>query len=248
MKNSAYEVPTKVLLAQARSTLRELAIDATAPRRAALKELGIDAENFTAELQSATDALQEIEAEQERAKAHYQHEASEDRAIAEEGYRYKLALDARVRAYIATNGDDDGLRNRFRFGQLRVARARGVTYELRIVLPEAQAFKDKLAAVGVDDAFIQKGYDILARLDADRQETTQARAQREKLTRQVREGELRLSRLLAQLVAADEALAVATPAEGRVFRLDLIRAELGRIEAAREERLAASDMPVIDED
>ncbi len=68
------------------------------------------------------------------------------------------------------------------------------------------------------------------------------------MTRQVREGELNVSRLLAQLVATDPAIALETPAQGPVFRLDIVRAELGRLRAGREATAAASEPPVGDED
>lgn len=248
MKQNSYEVSTKVLIAQARTTERELGVEVTKARRVALSRLGIDADVLKQQLAAATQALEELEAEQERAKAHYLREAREDRALAEEGYRYKLALDARVRAYIARHGDQDDLRGRFRFGHLRSARARGVVYELRAVLPEAEMLLPKLKDVGVDEALVAKGYDILSRLAKDQDETAEAKGQRQELTRKVREGEKQVSRLLAQLVAADEAVALENPSEGRVFRLDVIAAERGRIRAAREARATAMPSPVGDED
>lgn len=238
MKNQRYPVPTRVLIDQGKTTLRDLDLEPFRTRLAALESFGIEA-GYRDSLRQATEALEHVEVEQERAKAAYSREAKEDQAIAEEGYRFKLALDARVRAFIAANGDDDDLAGRFRFGQLKSARARGVVYELRIVLPEAEALRDRLASVGVNDELIASGHDILARLGADQQETAAAKSEREALTRRLRAAELELSRHLDRLQRSDEAFALATPDQGPLFRLDLIRAEIARVEAAREARLAA---------
>lgn len=248
MKKRSFEVPTKVLIAQARAVVRDLKVEGTQDRRAALASVGVDAAVLGQELDAATRTLEELEAEQERAKAGYLREAREDQAIAEEGYRYKLALDARLRAYIARHGDDDDVSGRFRFGHLKSARARGVIYELRVVLPEVDAMQGKLADVGVDAAFVARGHDILARLSADTSETADAKDARQTLTRGVRAAEMQVSRLLAQLVAADEAIALESASEGPVFRLDIIRAEVGRVRAARDSRVAASPVPVSDDD
>lgn len=248
MRTTAYQVSTKALCAQGRQMVRALQAEGTRARREALSSVGIDAAELTNKIVAATEQLESLEAEQERAKEAYLQEAREDRAIVEEGYRYKLSLDARARAYIAAHGDEDNLPGRLRFGHLTRARARGVIYELRAVLPELPALTDKLASVGIDDAFIAKGWDILARLQADKQETEEAKQARMRLTKAVRAGELALSQLLHQLDAADEAITLETPAEGRVFRLEIVEAERARMVAAQKMAEAPLDVPVLDED
>ncbi len=248
MKARSYEVPTKVLIAQARATENALGASATKPRRDALATVGIDANALKDLLAAETTKLEKLEADQERAKNTYSRETAEDRAIAEEGYRYKLALEARTRVYIASHEDDDDLRGRFRFGHLRVARARGVVYELRAVLPEVELMSDRLSAVGIDAAFVARGHDILARLHVEQAESAEAKKERERLTKAVREGELIVSRLLARLVAADEAIALERPAEGTAFGLDIIAAELGRQKAARDARTTANPLLLSDDD
>lgn len=248
MKSRSYEVPTKVLIAQARATHDTLAAPATKPRRDALTSVGINADALKNELATETKKLEQIEAEQERAKSAYSRETAEDRAVAEEGFRYKLSLEARTRAYIAARGDQDDLRGRFRFGHLRLARARGVIYELRAVLPEVELMSDRLAEVGIDAAFVARGHDILARLQVEKTESVEAKKERERLTKGVREGELVVSRILARLVAADEALAFEHAEQGTMFGLDIIAAELGRQRAARAARATATSVPLSDED
>lgn len=238
MKKHRYDVPTRVLVEQGRISQQQLTLAANAARAGQLSTFGLDVEVFAPELKAAADSLADLDAAQERAKSAYLKEAKDDQALAERGYRFKLQLDARVRACIATNGDDDNLAGRFRFGHLRIARARGVLHELRIVLPEAMALHAKLKAFGVTEAFIADGQAIAAALGGDK-ESAEAKREREMLTVQVNAEELVLSRLLDRLRQADEGVALDEPALAPVFRLDLIKAELNRIKAAREARLAA---------
>lgn len=251
MPAHSYDVPTQVLLDQGRVTLDELRASANRPGVEALEGLGFDVATVTSDLETALARASAAEAEQERAKAAYLTEADEDRAVAEQGYRWVQRLHARVRLYGAENPETSAYeyRSRFRFGQLRVARARSVVYELRILIPEAEAQKAKLAAVGVNDAFIAEATQILDRLAAGRQETAGVRANRETATRAVREAEGHLSDLLHRLELADEAAALETPEAHRWFTLDIIAAERGRVEAAYQARVAArpADAPGPDE-
>jgi hypothetical protein len=237
MRKSRFDVPTVVLVDQGRTIYRQLITVANKPRLKLLETFGIDG-GFAGRVGQVVEELATLDAEQERAKAAYTKEAKEDQALAEKGYRFKLKLDARVRAYMAAHDDDDNLAGRFRFGQLRVARARGVLNELRIVLPEAMALSSKLQGFGVTDAFLAEGQEIVVGLGGA-SESAAAKQAREKLTQQVREKELELGQLLDRLRQADEAVALDDPAEAPVFRLDLIKAEVRRVKAAREARLAA---------
>ncbi|MCP4500887.1 MAG: hypothetical protein GY822_13080 [Deltaproteobacteria bacterium] len=116
MKQAKYDVPTPILIAQAEVTLRQLENPVLQPRCTALKTAGID-DAFLGEFKAVTGKLIEVEGMQERLKAQISVEAEEDLAAAEAGYRYKLVLDARVRAYRAENDDEFGLNKIFRFGK-----------------------------------------------------------------------------------------------------------------------------------
>lgn len=115
----------------------------------------------------------------------------------------------------------------------------GVVYELRILLPEAEEHQARLLPFGVTKEFVGEGRSWQAKLDTERDETTAAKAARKALTRRVRASEMTLSALLRQLEAADETVALERPEAKRWFPLSVINAERGRVNAAREARIAA---------
>ncbi|MBI3073998.1 MAG: hypothetical protein HYY84_17965 [Deltaproteobacteria bacterium] len=53
--------------------------------------------------------------------------------------------------------DPHDVAGRLRFGKLHSSRARGVAYELCILLPEVDALKTVLAPFGVNDALATEG-------------------------------------------------------------------------------------------
>jgi len=235
---TAFEVPTKVLNDQARVILRDLDAPEKAPRIAELK--GLDA-NFKNGLATELLALEANEADQERAKSAYVKEAGDAQLVAEEGYRWVLELHANARAHLAcVEQDPADLPGALRFGHLHSARARGVVYEMRILIPEVEKHVGVLGPHGADAAFIARGKDVLVRLGVEQQEASDAKAAREALTRKVRQGEVRLSRFLRQLVAADEAASTRIPTRKPAFPLDTINAELARQAADKAARLAAA--------
>lgn len=236
---SSFDVPTRVLLDQARAIQNGLSARDNQPGRDALAKVDFDVEDFTARLASAIAETQQTEAEQERAKAAYVKEAGEDREVAERGYRWILRLQARIRMYLAKNSaETDEFSSKFRFGHLRSARARGVAYELRILIPEAHTHRPRLDKF-VSANLLAEGEQLLEELGLSRQETAEAKARRESLTREVRKAEQDLSGLLRELQAADEASALEQADAHRWFTLDVIAAEQGRVTAAREARAAA---------
>ncbi|MCP4504750.1 MAG: hypothetical protein GY822_33005 [Deltaproteobacteria bacterium] len=235
MKKVKYSVATPILLAQGEALVRQLNAPATAPRRELLKSVGI-ADAFANELKDATSGLFDLEGKQERMKSTVSNETREDREAAEAGYRFKLALDGRVRTYLAKHDENEDYAQTFRFGKMRSPRARGVAYELRMVLPEAEMRVSKLAAVGIDTAFIEKGKAILAKLDDERQETFKVREERKVLTKQLEDAELVLSRLMSELVAADDVVSLEHLDEEPLFVLNVIRTEEARLEAAANVR------------
>lgn len=238
-RTTPFPVPTRVTIAQGDVSLAALKAPANRERVEALARVGWKAAEKIPLLEATLEELKQLEAEQERKKQAYLVEARQDRALAERGYRWKLKLEAMARVYLAGNDDEDDIAGRLRFGHLRVARARGVAHELHIVLPEAEALRDKLEPHGVTQAFLDEGMQILHDLGVEREETAEAKAERQKLTKKVRKKELELAQLLDELVAADEAVALLEPEEGPVFSLDVIRAEEARVEAARRLRVVA---------
>jgi hypothetical protein len=120
-----------------------------------------------------------------------------------------------------------------------VARARGVAYELRILLPEAEALKPTLAPFGANDAFIAEGRAVLDKLCVESAEATGAKGRREDVTRKLRQAEAQLTKLLRQLEAADEAAAMERVDAGMRFPLEIIKTERARVEAQRQARLVA---------
>ncbi|MCP4502945.1 MAG: hypothetical protein GY822_23660 [Deltaproteobacteria bacterium] len=244
MKKIKYNVATPVLLAQGEALVRQLNAPATAPRREKLKNVGIG-DAFTNELKDATSGLFELEGKQERMKSTVSNETREDREAAEAGYRYKLVLDARVRTYLARNDEKEDYAQIFRFGKLRNPRARGVAYELRVVLPEAAMRVSKLAAVGIDDAFIEEGKALLEKLDDERQETFESVEERKVLTKELQDAELVLSRLMSELVAADDVVSLENPEDEPLFVLNVIRTEEARLGALTDARRQAASSAVL---
>lgn len=248
--NRPYDVSTKVLGDQSRLTHGELNAPANKSGLDALESVGLDLPSFIPELGSATEKLQKFEARQERAKSELLRELKEDRGLGEKGYRYLLRLHSRIRMYLSENpaADEYVLRNRFRFGQVKNANARGIVYELRVVLPEVRKMLEELKGVGVNEKFLNEGKQILKQLGIDRDETAEVKAEQEKLTREVRESEIEVARLLRRLELTDEAAALEHPEGKRWFPLDIISVERGRIEAAREERVAPIPEDAISQD
>ncbi|MBI3073997.1 MAG: hypothetical protein HYY84_17960 [Deltaproteobacteria bacterium] len=87
-KQTSYNVPTKVLLEQARITLDQLAAPANADAIAALDAQGLATGTFVADLKRAYGTTAELEVTQERRKETVLAEAKDDQAAAESGYRY----------------------------------------------------------------------------------------------------------------------------------------------------------------
>lgn len=246
----SFEVSTKVLVDQGQATLRQLESPQLVGALADLAQEGLVASAFTAALKSEVDSLAKLEADQERAKGAYEREAAQDRALAEQGYAWVLRTHAKVRTYInlVPEAASQDLPSRLRFGHLRSAKARGVVYELRILLPELKALAPQLARVGIDDAYLAVAEKLLTDLAADQKETEDARQHRMTLTANVRKGETEVSRLLNQLQAADAAACLANPTRGPAFGLDVLKAELGRLEAERAARVAARATPVTNDE
>ena len=232
----SYDVSTKVLMDQARLTHSEL----NAPANKALESVGLDLPSFINNLGTATEKLQKFEAGQERAKTELLRELKEDRGLAENGYRWLLRLQSRIRIYLSENptADEYVMRNRFRFGKVKNASARAIVYELRIVLPEVQKMLEELKGVGIDEKFFNEGKKILKQLGIDRDESAEAKADQEKMTREVREAEIKVSQLLRRLVLTDMSAALEHPEGKRWFPLDIIATEMGRIQAELDARVA----------
>ena len=241
----SYDVSTKVLSDQARLSLGELKAPANKEGVDALEAVGLDVPSFINDLGASTQKLQKVEAAQERAKSELLRELKEDRGLSYEGYRWLLRLQSRVRTYLAENptADEYVLRNRFRFGKVKNAHIRTIVYELRVVLPELKNMLEELAGVGINEKFLNEGKKILKQLGIDREETEEARAEQEKLTREVREAEIEVSQLLRRLVLTDISASLEHPEAKRWFPLNIIAAEMGRIQAAHD----AMEAPIPEE-
>ena len=100
-----------------------------------------------------------------------------------------------------------------------------------MLLPEVEAEKVELKRVGVDAAFITAGKKVLTDLGAELQETAEAQARREDLTRQVRAAESNLLDLLDELSAADDDAAVDDAAGAVRFPLEVLKSERARLGA-----------------
>lgn len=224
----SHYVSTKVLIEQARSSSNQLKAPSMREGRDGVAAEGLKVETFQADLDQAIEDGQNAEATQERLKQKYLHEAHQDQALAQQGYRWVQRLQSKSRFAEASMAENLELPSRLRFGKLRSARARGVIYHLRIILPELETLRAQLAPFGIDEAFIAQGYKILADLGVERAETAEAKAEREDMTRQVRKAEKRLDQLLTQLDAADQAAALARPDARRFFSLEIIKAEMAR--------------------
>ncbi|MCP4498451.1 MAG: hypothetical protein GY822_00595 [Deltaproteobacteria bacterium] len=102
--------------------------------------------------------------------------------------------------------------------------------------PEMERFKDQFSSVGINDAFIQKGKDLLADLEKERGESEALQVERIEVTKQVNDTELAISRLLSRLAAADEIVCLEDIEAEPVFRLHVIRTEKARADAENEAR------------
>jgi len=238
-RSTRFDVPTKVILDQCRVVIDTLSATANAGWVAELKGQGLDPNDFVRSLRGAHEETMIADTEQERLKDECLRETRENQAVAEEGYGWIQRVQARGRQYLAGEEVDRAeVAGRLRFGKLHAARSRGVIYEMRLILPELAALKAEMKPYGLTDALIAEGKEILKRLGAEHAETAEVEAKRERATEKIRAVELKLTRLLDRLVAADEGAALERPENEVHVRLDLIAAERGRVEGMRRARLA----------
>ncbi len=238
MRQTAFAVPTRVLLAQAEELLRQLKAEVNAKRVLALGDFGVDGPKFTKALAVTHAELVGAETAQEGAKGDWGAGIVDDHGRAEAGFRWIGRLHNRVRNHIAEHGDKEDLAGQFRFGKLPVARTRGVVNELRLLLPECAEHAAKLKPFGVTVAFVAQGQKLLDAMAGKSAGGAAMDVVRDR-TRDVRKAELKLSQHFERLVTADESVAEESADEAPLFRLDLVRAELARVEAVRAARLAA---------
>jgi|GEM_PF-1899378 len=230
---------TKLIIAQARASLAALDAHRGSSRRQALEGIGIG-DDFASRLQGATTDLIDAKAQQERLQVDAEVAYDELSEEAERGYRYLQGFWARLHV-LEAQGDVDmhDIRRRFVVGDVRRARARGVLFALKVVLPEMADARDLLARVGVDDDYIEHGYAIVEALGAERKESADLVKARMDTTRNVQTAEDAVLQLLHQLAYADEAIALEIPDEGPIFDLKLLHTERRRVEAEREARVMA---------
>lgn len=119
---------------------------------------------------------------------------------------------------------------------------RGVVNELRLLLPECQEHADKLKPFGFSAKFVAEGQKLLDAMAGKSAAGAAMDVVRDR-TRDVAKAELALSQLFERLVAADESVAEETAGAAPLFRLDLVKAEVARVEAMRAARLAAQPEP-----
>lgn len=235
-RTTAFEVSTKVIIAQGEATVTALGLPDNAPAVASLEKEGLP-KGFAGRLNVAVRDLIRAESDQERLKAEYLRETKEDKELSERGAKWIKRLQAKARVYLSTQERDTlDLAGQLRFGKLRAPRSRGVIYELRILIPEAHEHQ---ALLGLDTEFVVEGHDILRLLGIDLKETADVMAQRKAVTEKVRTGELLVTRLLVQLRAADEAAALERDDDKLAFPLTVIATETARAKAAGERRRAA---------
>lgn len=228
-RTSTYPVPTAVLIDQGEAIVTALSLPDNAEARAGLERERLP-KDFTETLSHAVSDLIRAESDQERIKAEYLRETKEDRALAEKGAKWVKRLQAKARRYLSTQDADTlDLAGQLRFGQLRNTASRGVTYELRILIPEAHEHQ---ALLGYDTAFIVEGHDTLRLLGIDLKETAEVKQQRKTMTAAVRKAELAVTKLLGQLRATDEAAALERDDEKLAFPLTVIATEIARVKAA----------------
>ena len=226
---SLFNVPTVVLLDQAKAVLDEFRSPSTADIRHYMREAGFDPDRLADDLRRAYERGHQLEAAQERAKQLVREEREEDRLAAEQGFQWIRRLHARLRLADAEGAlDHVDVGRRFRFGHLPAARVRGVVYELRILMPLVHQLGDSLADYGVDAAFRREGDLRLAAVVRDRAETIDAQAERERLTEAVREAEAELVRLLRRIRSIRQIVSLDSGRELRGFALGKLRRYVGR--------------------
>lgn len=244
-----FEVSTKTLIAQGNYTLNQMNASGNREGLDGLAAVGVNPGRAASDLANAVNTAATVESKQERAKIQYLREAREDRQAAREGYHWTLQLNARIGIFATINPELDysELSQRFRIGRLHNARARGVIYHLRIVLPELERFVRESGLEEELGAFLRQGQAVLEKLAEERTESAEARSLREQLTREVRDAEERLSRALATIDAADQAAAMLAPDNHRWFTLDIIKAATARTEAARNMHMSSVSEELTDE-
>lgn len=234
-----FPVSTLVLIDQAEATVIAMNLPDNAEAVASLEKEKLPT-GFSTWLNEETRELINAESLQERLKAEYLRETKEDAVIAELGVKWIKRLQAKGRAYLSKQETDDiDLAGQLRFGQLRNAANRGVTYELRILIPEAHEHQ---ALLDLDPVFIAEGHDILRNLGIDLKETADVKSQRKTMTDRVRKAELTVSRLLGQVKAADEAAALDRPDGRLAFPLTVIATEVARAKAQTARRKAGVEV------
>lgn len=244
-RTSTYPVSTLVLIAQAESIVTAMDLPENADAVASLEKEKLP-KDFSTRLAVAVRELIRAESDQERIKTEYLRETKEDRVLAEQGAKWIKRLQAKARVYLSTRERDElDLAGQLRFGQLRNTASRGVTYELRILIPEAREHRTLL---GLDPAFIVEGYEILRLLGIDLKETAAVKQQRKAMTTRVRQGELAVTRLLGQMRAADESAAFERVNGGLAFPLTIIATEIARAKAAGERGKAAREEAPFDDE
>ncbi len=242
MRETAYPVPTRVLLAHAEVLLRQLKAEVNTKRVADLAEFGLEGTEFTKQLVAANAALVGAETAQEGAKGDWGAGIVDDQGRAEAGFRWIGRLHNRVRNYVKAKGNHDDLTGQFRFGKLPAPRSRGVVNELRLLLPECKEHAEKLKTFGVTAKFVAEGQMLLDGM-AGKSAAGAAMDVVRNRTGDVRDAELKLCQLFERLVTADESVAEETATEAPLFRLDLVRAEMARDAAMRAARQAAQPEP-----
>ncbi|MCP4504187.1 MAG: hypothetical protein GY822_30050 [Deltaproteobacteria bacterium] len=228
------DLPTRVLVAEGEAQIRSLCSEYTQERRDAMNAIGLDTAALAATLEAAIDALKQAKAMQEMAKVDLRVEHIQDRNLAEQGYRFKLATDARIRAYLLLHPEHEEMRPAFRIRKLRGPRPQPVLSELHNTLAELANHQERLVEVGIDDDYLRAGHKLVELLHRNKEETHQALVDQKAATAHLRDLEQTVSDVFRKLTAFDKAVVAEAPDVERMFNLYIIKTEIRRVRALNE--------------
>lgn len=220
-----YLVPTDILADQG-AKVAALFKEDSADYKQRLERAGLPEASFK-HIGEHAQALLDLEITQEERKIATQREGAEATAAVQAALRWRLD-DVLSRARVIF--EDDPRLIHFRSGKLRSHRPSALVRELRLLVAGVERFKDlpEAQAIGLDEKVLQDGERLLEALVKEDTESEVARALQVQTTAELREKELELSNMLADV---EKRATIAFPFEhpGRKrYRMNEIRLYVAR--------------------
>lgn len=219
-RTTPYLVPTDVLADQGAKVFA-LYVEDSSNHKQRLEAAGLPEETFQT-VKDYAEELLDLEITQEERKMAASRERAEASAAVKDVLRWRLD-DVLSRARVIF--DDDPRLVHFRSGQLRSQRPSAVVREARLLIEALKRFRGlpEAKAIGLDRSILEKGQALLENLVKEDTEDEVARALQIQTTAELREKELELSNLLANI---EKRAPIAFPSDHpgrRRYRMNEIR-------------------------